>query len=132
MMSSDDYASWPIWIAKVYYKALKNATNSTLLKNLCDQILKDEDQHIAFQSYTMNIFYCGKGKVRRFLGRLWHQTLMTGTIVIVWFGHKRVLKAAGYSFSIFFMETMLVFLEAEKQIREQNNLERVYVGSLEY
>ena len=119
-------------IAKVYYKALKNATNSILLKNLCDQILKDEDQHIAFQSYTMNIFYGEKGKVRRFLGRLWHHILMTGTIVIVWFGHRRVLKAGGYSFSIFFMETMLVFLEAEKQIRKQNTPELVFIGSLEY
>ena len=107
-------------IAKVYYKALKNATNSRLLKKLCDQVLNDEDQHIAFQSYTLNTFYGKKGRISKFFGRAWHQVLMTGTILIVWFGHRAVLKAGGYSFSIFFMETMLVFLESDKQIRKQN------------
>jgi len=114
-------------IAKIYYKALKNATGSTVLQQLCDQILRDEDQHIAFQSYTLNIFFWKKGRIRKFFSRGWHQILMAGTILIVWFDHRNVLKAGGYSFSIFFMETMLVFLESDKLIRKQNNLQLAYI-----
>jgi len=114
-------------IAKIYYKALKNATGSILLKQLCDQILNDEDQHIAFQSYTLNLFYSRKGKIRKFFNRAWHQLLMLGTICIVWFGHRDVLKAGSYSFATFFMETMLVFLETEKCIRKKNKLQLAFV-----
>src|SRR5882724_1428986 len=114
-------------IAKVYYKALKNATGSALLKQLCDQILNDEDQHIAFQSYTLNLFYSRKGKIRKFFNRAWHQLLMLGTICIVWFGHRDVLKAGGHSFATFFVETMLVFLETEKCIRKKNKLQLAFV-----
>ena len=116
-------------IAKVYYKALKNATGSILLKQLCEQILKDEDQHIAFQSHTLNLFYTKKGKFRKFLNRTWHQILMTGTICVVWFGHRNVLKAGGYSFATFFMETMLVFLESEKTIRKHEKLQLAFISN---
>jgi hypothetical protein len=114
-------------IAKVYYKALKNATGSILLQQLCDQILKDEDQHIAFQSFTLNLFYSKKGKIRKFFNRAWHQLLMTGTICVVWIGHRNVLKAGGYSFATFFMGTILVFLESEKFIRNQAKLQLAFV-----
>ncbi len=107
-------------IAKVYYKALRNATRSMLLSQICDRILKDEDQHIAFQCYTLSLFYGKKGRLLKFFGRLWHQVLIMGTICVVWSGHRRVLKAGGLSFVIFFMETMLVFFESEKVIRKQN------------
>ena len=36
-------------IAKVYYAALREATGSTVLRCLCDQILRDERQHVRFQ-----------------------------------------------------------------------------------
>lgn len=110
-------------IAKVYYKALKNATACILLKDLCNQILKDEDQHIAFQSYTLNIFYLQKGSFRKFFNKSWRRILMAGTIVIVWMHHRRVLKAGGYSFASFLFETMLVFLETDKRVREENSFQ---------
>lgn len=104
-------------ISKVYYKGLKKATGSALLAKLCDQILKDEDQHIAFQCDTLNKLYHDKGKFPRFFNNFWNTTLMLGTIVVVWWHHKKVLKAGGYSFFNFWLETLLVFVEAGKQIK---------------
>ena len=63
---------------------------SELLKKLCKQILVDEDQHIAFQAYTLSILNARKGWIRRFLSRAWNQVLMTGTIFVVWSQHLKI------------------------------------------
>src|SRR5215831_13985160 len=109
-------------IAKPYYRALKNATGSLLLQQLCDQILKDEDQHIQFQAFTLSIFYRQRKLTGRFLTRCWHRVLMMGTILMVWMQHGKVLRSGGYTLSIFFMENMLIFLNADRQIRGIENL----------
>jgi hypothetical protein len=109
-------------ISKVYYKGLKNATGSALLAKLCNQVLKDEDQHIAFQCCTLSMLYRNKGKLARLFHNSWHVLLMLGTIVVVWMHHRRVLKAGGYSFFNFLLETLLVFVEAGKEIKGSSQL----------
>ncbi len=109
-------------IAKVYYKALHNATGSALLKKICNQILLDEEQHIRFQCEALSIFYQQKSAAYRFLVQYWQLILMTGTIIVVWVHHRKVLKAGSYSFSRFFRETLMVFFAAERSIYSKHML----------
>jgi len=111
-------------ISKVYYDALSNATGSGLLQKICAQVLQDEDQHIAFQCYTLSHFHKRKNWLSRFLSRTWHLFLMTGTIFVVWWHHKKVLKKGGYYFSRFFFQTMLVFLNVDELIKNKNAINR--------
>jgi hypothetical protein len=106
-------------ISKVYYAGLHNATNSVLLKRICRQILNDEDYHISFQCDTLNPFYHRKSWLAKFFVRLWHFTLMSGTIVIVWLHHRRVLKRGGYNFAGFFRVTIKLFFACESAIRKK-------------
>jgi len=106
-------------ISKVYYVALRNATGSSLLKQICTQILKDEDQHIAFQCDTLNPFYRQKSFIGKLFTRTWHFTLMTGTILVVWLHHQKVLKKGGYRFRTFFYSTLKVFFDAESDIKRK-------------
>lgn len=103
-------------IAKVYYRALHDATNSVLLQKICRQILQDEDQHIAFQCFTLRPFYQRKALWRKAIVRACHFILMMGTIVVVWWYHKKVFHKARYSFMHFFSDTFAVFIEAQKSI----------------
>jgi hypothetical protein len=111
-------------ISKVYYDALSNVTGSALLQKICAQILSDEDQHIAFQCYTLNILHKKKSWFSAFLSRTWHLALMTATIFVVWCHHKKVLKSGGYYFSRFFLQTMLVFLNSDEMIKNKNTVGR--------
>ena len=111
-------------IAKVYYQALGNATSSVLLQKICNQVLEDEDQHLAFQAYTLNHFYSSSSRIRQIITRSWHRILMIGTIFAVWFWHKKVLIRGGRFFSKFFMETMLVYFEVEQQIKTSKYADR--------
>lgn len=108
-------------ISKVYYKALANATLSEILKKICKQILYDEDYHIAFQVYTLGILYQRRSWLGKLFTRTWNSVLMTGTIFVVWSQHARVLKAGGFSFMKFMLETLLVYVEADRQIRKITN-----------
>jgi len=109
-------------ISKVYYLALHNATGSMVLKKICRQILKDEDQHIAFQCFTLSPFYKQKSFIGKGLTRSWHSVLMTGTILVVWWHHQKVLKSGGFNFKKFFLSTLRVFFEAESAIKNKESL----------
>jgi len=117
-------------IAKPYYKALKNATNSRLLVDLCNQILTDEEGHIAFQVDTLKAFYLKKNMLSRFMSRVWHRILMMATILIVWKQYHRLFNATGSTLSIFFMETMLIFLAADREIRGISNSQTLKIREL--
>jgi hypothetical protein len=101
-------------IAKVYYEALKNATRSRALIELCDQILWDEEKHVQFQSETLYKIGSGRSKTINRLTRWFHRILLEGTLVVVWNQHKRVFKAGGYTFSSFFRACRHEFVESNK------------------
>jgi hypothetical protein len=106
-------------IAKVYYRALCRATSSALLQDICIQILQDEDQHIRFQCDALRFFQQRKTLAGKLLVSIWQLALMTGTILIVWWYHRKVLYKGGYSFSGFMKETLSVYFEAEKYVQKQ-------------
>lgn len=108
-------------IAKVYYRALHSATDSVLLKKICQQILSDEEKHIQFQCYMLKIFYKRQSFISKFLNRNLQLFLMAGTSFVVWGYHKKVLKRGGYYFGKFFFETLLIFFEAEQSIRNRRS-----------
>jgi hypothetical protein len=114
-------------IAKVYYKALMLSTNSTLLRRICLQILKDEDQHIIFQSCALNYFYARKNLTRKFLTRGFHFTLMLVTIGIVWIYHRKVFRTGKYNFNRFFNETLSIFFEAEEIVKTERVLTQKFL-----
>jgi rubrerythrin len=101
-------------ISMIYYKALHRVTNSYLLQQLCGQILIDEEMHLQFQSYTLQVLYKRKaGMAVQFSGLL-HTILMAGTIVMVWFYHRKVLKSGRYHFFSFFAAVWKEFRECRK------------------
>ena len=107
-------------IAKIYYKALMQATSSALLQSICKQILIDEDAHIDFQCYTLFRLTEKKKNLGRAIGRTWHFILMLGTIVVVWFTHRTLLKKGGFYFSRFWLQILLVFFEADETIKNKS------------
>lgn len=88
-------------IAAVYYKALREATKSDLLQQLCTQILSDEKMHIQFQSEAVSQFYQARSNYNNKIITSLKKILLSGTVLVVWFGHSKVLKKASYNFFSF-------------------------------
>jgi hypothetical protein len=114
-------------ISKIYYEALMHCTRSALLRKICAQILKDEDQHIIFQCHALSYFYSKKNFAGKFFTRGFHFVLMLLTILIVWLYHRKVFVNGNYSFSRFFSETISVFFEAERIVKNEKPFQKLLI-----
>lgn len=90
-------------VAVPYYRALREATGSPLLKSICTQILADEAVHLRYQAATL--FRLG----RRGWADAVHRWFLYGTLLIAWAEHSRVFRAGGYRFSKLACESLDAF-----------------------
>lgn len=84
-------------IAVPYYRALRDATASPLLRAICTEILQDEATHLRFQASMLS-----RTGARRSVSAdravSWaHLLFLLATCYVVWFEHHQVFRAAGYS-----------------------------------
>ena len=87
-----------------------------MLKEICEQILEDEEMHINFQAYTFQKIYFGKSKLHRFFSRLFNEMMVRSAILLVYFDHRKVMKAGNYNFIKFHDEVMQEFYRLENMI----------------
>jgi hypothetical protein len=85
-------------IAQVYYAALHDATQSPVLRALCDRILADEAAHVRFQAERLAVLRASRGHVGVALAVAAQRLLFAGATLVVWRGHRRALLRGGFSF----------------------------------
>jgi hypothetical protein len=88
-------------IGKVYYRALEAATGSRQLQALCRMLVADELAHVGLETDLLRGMHENKSPAARWLTTAALRTFFTGASLVVWLGHKRVLRSAGYSFGTF-------------------------------
>jgi 1,2-phenylacetyl-CoA epoxidase catalytic subunit len=97
------------FIAVPYYRALRGATGSPILRLICTRILEDEANHLKFQASMLARVAFGRAPaIQRALGEL-HRLFLWGTIFVVWKEHRAVFSAAGYNFRRFNNEALLEY-----------------------
>lgn len=84
-------------VAMIYYKALHDATQSPTLQQICRQILRDEIKHLEFQRETLDKLRIRRPRLLRGLSMTLHRILFAGTLLVVWWQHAKVYRAAGLS-----------------------------------
>jgi len=93
-------------VAKIYYKALRDCTNSAALRQICTQILQDEVDHVVFQTTAVYRLQRARLRLRPWLATLAYRLFMGVTILVVWKDHRGVLKQGHYSFTRFVGEVL--------------------------
>jgi hypothetical protein len=109
-------------ISKVYYKALMKATTSQMLKDICIQILKDEEKHLHFQCTTIMQLQKHHTLVYKFFWQQYLLTILGGTIAVVWMYHKPVLKEGGLSLQKFVRANYAIAHELLQMIQGQKEI----------
>ena len=84
--------------AQIFYQSLKDATECTLLKQICADILIDEAYHIDFQTERLSIIFNAKSLTSRLLVRNLYTFFFFATSLVVWMAHKKLFIAGGVSF----------------------------------
>jgi len=87
--------------AMLYYASVRRVTTSVALQRICQQILRDEIPHIRFQCERLAILHHGRSRLRRWVALACHRVLFCGVTLAIWIGHRRVLRAGGFSFGRF-------------------------------
>jgi hypothetical protein len=85
-------------IAKVYYAALREATQSVVLRSLCDQILRDEQAHVRFQCEHLRTLRSARRPIALALTHAAQRLLFAGTVILVGWTHRRVIRRGGLTF----------------------------------
>ena len=85
-------------IAVPYYRALRQATASPLLRALCTEILREEATHLEFQADTLHRLGCPPAF------RQLHRAMLRAACALVWREHRSVFAAAHYNWAQFWHE----------------------------
>lgn len=88
-------------IGKVYYRALEAATGSRQLQTLCRMLVADELAHVGFESDLLREMQARRPPFSRAVQSVLNRAFFTGTSLVVWLTHRRVLRAAGYRVTTF-------------------------------
>jgi hypothetical protein len=107
-------------VARIYYAALRRATASTILRGLCAQILRDEKQHVRFQSERLAILRRDRPAELLVLTHALDVLLFVGAALVCWCGHHRVLQAGGFELGHFWCEAWRAFCAAARQKDPRN------------
>ncbi len=85
-------------LALIYYRAVRDATGSKVLRRICDQILRDEVHHIRFQYERLAILHRRRPSLLLRATRRLHRLFFGAVALAVWAGHHRALAAGGFDF----------------------------------
>ncbi len=88
-------------ISLVYYRALREATSSRLLRALCNKILEDEKSHVEYEAALIRFAQAGCGRPRAWVWRQGQRVLYAGTLAVVFLEHRQVLAPGGYRWKAF-------------------------------
>jgi hypothetical protein len=119
--------------AQIFYQALKDATNCTLLKEICTDILIDEAYHITFQTERLAIIYDSKSIFSKYCRKLAYKCFFYFTSSLVWLAHRRLFKAGGNSYALYarkmefkYIKTLKVITDTGKNQEYKINLKYEY------
>ena len=116
-------------IAKVYYAALREATGSSVLRRLCDQILRDEDAHVRFQCDYLAVIRKDRNDWTLALTEALQRFLFSGACLVVWKSHRRALKQGGIAWRLFWRMCWDEMNTALRQMKPGPLLDRAAASS---
>jgi hypothetical protein len=81
--------------AQLFYKAIKDASSCTLLRQICADILIDEADHIRFQADRLRIIFNSKKPLQQWIVVKIYPVFFLITAIVVWFAHRKAFEASG-------------------------------------
>jgi hypothetical protein len=107
--------------ARVYYRAFRAATQSLILRRVCDQILRDGPRHVEPQSDQLVRQQSRRGKVLLGLTRGLPRLLYGGTVVVVGNSHRAAVLGGGYRLGRWWSCCWLELAEAFRTVAPTGN-----------
>jgi hypothetical protein len=81
--------------AQIFYQAIKDASSCALLRQICNDILIDEADHVRFQADRLQIIFNSKKPFQRRIVSKIYPVFFMMTATVVWFAHRKTFRAGG-------------------------------------
>ncbi len=114
-------------LAQLYYPALRLASACPVLRAVCDDVIADESEHIAFQSDRIACLDRHASLVIVREQQLVAAVVFGATAVVLWWGHRDVLRCR-FRFVPYFCEAVERFARVSRQIEERREPEGPAAG----
>lgn len=82
-------------IGTAYYRLVGRCTSDAVLKEVCEIVLRDEAQHIAFHAERFETDQGGRLPIERALWVAQFQVLFLAAVQVAWMDHGTALRALG-------------------------------------
>jgi hypothetical protein len=106
----------PEIIAKRYFRAVLDGTQDAVVRAMCQQILHDEEGHVAFHvDYLREAFRSLSLLKRVALMVVWKSVFQAACVVVI-MDHRSLLRAAGVSPAAFWWDCLMLLDEAAAAI----------------
>ncbi len=103
-------------IAVPYYQALGAATQSPLLQAISARILHDEAAQLRFQASMLSRLTASRTLFADRIVSALQRLFLVATCYVVWFNHRSVFHAAGYSRQGFLAESLWEFYRLDNAV----------------
>jgi hypothetical protein len=97
-------------IAMTYYSCLGSATQSPVLKEICQRMCDEEKSHVSFQMQHIHEMNFRKHGLLGALANLAHFVLLLTALLFVWTEHRQVLRSQ-HTFKSFVKKVCRDFIE---------------------
>jgi hypothetical protein len=106
----------PEIIAKRYFRAVHDGTQDSVVRAMCQQIMHDEEGHVAFHvDYLREVFRSSHLLKRAAIMVGWKLLFQAACLVVI-FDHRSLLRAAGVSLGAFWWDCLMLLDEAAAAI----------------
>lgn len=102
----------PEIIAKRYFRALRDGAEDPVVRAVCDQILHDEEGHVAFHVDYLRQAFRALSLIKRVALMVGWKLLFQAACLVVMLDHGSVLRAVGVSRAIFWWDCLMLLDEA--------------------
>lgn len=82
-------------VGTAYYRVLVRRTSDAILREVCEMVLRDEAQHIAFHAERFATDQAAWLPIERALWVAQFQILLLGALEVAWMDHGAALRALG-------------------------------------
>ena len=90
-------------VGGAYFRLLRS-TGDSLLRQVCEIMVRDEDQHRRFHVDRVVIAQCRWSSLRRVLWAAQFRLMFRAALLAAWVDHRSALRAVGISRRLFFAE----------------------------
>ncbi len=91
-------------VGTAYYRVLQRRVRDPILDQVCERILADEAQHVAFHLDHLRDIHAGLLPVERTAWSLQFQLLFSAALRVAWLDHRAALRATGSKRAEFFAD----------------------------